>query len=437
MARSMANQQQLFKPEAEPGVAETTGFKAWSAIKIMPGWDGEAEGYQGGSSKLDTSLDMVDETAAMDATMTADFNHLGFVAASRVALPSTSTPGGGTLSREHVFEIDPDREDTKRTYHLLLGDQWEAQQVLYAVFNTLGMDIKRGQVEFSTSMIGRPGDYGYELPTNEVQTLTVNGTPTTGGYTITLPFLNNGAGRTTASIALAATASVIKAAIVLLADIDADDVDVTGGPIASAPVVLTFKGRYGQKDLALVSIVDTFDTGGIDVAQTTAGAKPTYVPDAPMPAIAWDAYADDAWDDLGETQLLAAYQGNVDLGDKFEPDAPINSSVIGYESLVEKEDQEHTFTLVVGVDATAVALIASFKAGAKKFIRLRVLGPIIEGALRYECYIDLCILIRGRGKVAAAPNSPAVSIPLTCSIARDDESGKGFRLFLRNIVESY
>lgn len=437
MARSIQNQQQLFAPQDVPGVPETSGFQSFSAIKLMPGWEGESEPYMGGSSKLATSVQLVDEVAAISATMSADFNHLGHVAASRWSLPVTTTPGGGSISRQHVFNIDADAEDTKRLYTLLLGDPYEAQQVSDAVFNTLGMEIQRGQLEFSTAMIGKAGEYGFDLPTAEVQALSITGgTPTSGTALLTLPFLNNGAGATTAGIAFNADAGAVKTAIAALADIDTDDLDTAGGPWPGTAIDITFKGRWGQRDLALITATDTFDTGSVSVAQTTAGSKPTAVPSAPIPSILWDVYADDTWAALGNTKLLAAYRGNLDMGEKFEPDAPINSDIVSFESLLESEDQGYNFELTVGVDAVAVSLINSFKAGEMKYFRFAVEGPIIEGAIPYSVTVDLPVFLTSRGEVGAAPNSPAVSIPLT-GVMGKDASGETPTLRLVNTITSY
>jgi hypothetical protein len=433
----MQNQQQLFAPQDEAGVPETTGFQAFSAIKLMPGWEGESEPYMGGSSKVATSVQLTDETSAISATMSPDFNHVGFPAASRISLPVTTTPGGGTISRQHVFSLVPDREDTRRLYTLRIGDAYEAQEISDAVFNSLGINVQRGQVEFSTNMIGKAGDYGAELPTAEVQTLTITGTPTSGTALVTVPFLNNGAGATTAGVSFDATAAVLKAAIVALSDIDADDLDVTGGPWPATPLVVTFKGRWGQRVLADMTATDTFDVGSIGVVTTTPGALPTTVPAAPIPSILWDIWADETWAGLGTSKLLAAYAGNATLGDKFQPDSPINSTIASFESLLETEDQTYDFELTVGVDSTAVSLINSFKAGATKSIRMAVEGSIIEGSINYLCQLDFAFMITGRGEVGAAPNSPAVSIPLKGVIGKDAVTGKAIELTLINTVLTY
>lgn len=438
MARSMANQQQLFAPETEKNIAETTGFQGWTGLKLMPGWDGEANPYMGGSSKVPTSVEMVDEKSKISVEMSADFNHLGYPAASRIALPVTTTPGGGTISRQHVFSLNAWAEDLYRTWTLLVGDGFQAQQIVGALFDTLGIDIKRGALAFSTSMIGKTGEYGFEIPTNEVQTLSVTGgTPVSGGVILTLPFLNSGLGAATASILYNSTAAQVKAAIALLPGIDSDDLVVTGGPWPGTPIVVKFVGRWAQKNLALMTAVDTFSVGDLSIVETTTGAKPTVIADAPIPAIAWDIFADDTYAGIGSTKLLACYQGKLDFGSKFDPDAPINSAITSYESLLEKKDQGYGFDMVLGVDAVATGLIASFKAGTRKFIRMVVEGPTIEGAIKYKAQLDFPILILGRGEVGEAPNSPAVSIPLKATVAVDYTTLDSFKLTLINTVTSY
>jgi hypothetical protein len=435
MARSIANQQVLLAPETTPGTAVTTGFNKLSAIKMRPGWDGAKEPFMASGSKVANTVMDVDEISNWSVDQAQCFNHQGYVAASRIGLPTTTTPGGGTDSRQHVFALNPDGVDSFRSYTALFGDPWEAFRGVYGAFNSMGMDIQRGRLSFSSSFISRAVEPGYDLPTNEVQTLTKNGTPTTGNFTLQFPFAPGSP--TTANIALAATASDVKTAITTLSVFDVDDVDVTGGPIGSAPFVVTFKGRYGQRDLALMVAADTFDDGGVTVAEQTPGAAPTTVAAVPIPSIMWDIWADDSWATLGTTQLLAAYQGNLSLGDKFAPDAPINSSIVSYESLLEAESQDQTFELRVGVDAVAVSLINTFKSGALKMFRMKVEGPTIESTIKYSAQVDFAAFILSRGEISAAPNSPAVSIPLTCALAKDPTSGKALELTLVNTVTAY
>ena len=440
MGRSTKNQQTLIARESVAGVAETTGFQRLTAMTLTPGWEGESEPYMGGSSKVATSVILTDELSRWDVQMSQCFNHLGLPLSSRISVPVTTTPGGGTNSRQHVFNLSPDREDSKMTYTVRYGDGYQVFEAAYGVFDSLSLDIVRGRLNFGSSFMSKSAEDGSSIPTSEVQELAITGSPTGGTFTITVPFLDFGAGLTTAAIDYDATAAEVKTALVALAGLDTEDVVTAGGPLPGTAVTIEFVGRFFQQNLDLLTTTDSF-TGGSSpesaITQTTPGAEPTAMASAPVPSVLWDWWADDTWAGLGTSKLLACYQGKVDLGSKFDPDPPINSDVISFESLIEKEQQDYNFDLSVGVDATAISLIDSFKSGTLKFMRAKVEGPIIEGSIPYSIQLDFPVFIVSRGRITKAPNSPAVTVPLKAKIAKDPTTGNALRVTIVNTVTGY
>lgn len=114
------------------------------------------------------------------------------------------------------------------------------------------------------------GKYGpYAGQTNEVQTVTITGSPTGGTYTLTY------SGQTTAPIAYDAPAADVQAALAALSNVGDLDVAVTGGPGPGTPWVVTFKGVLGGTDVAQMTASGTGLTGGsspaVGVSTTTAG----------------------------------------------------------------------------------------------------------------------------------------------------------------------
>lgn len=104
---------------------------------------------------------------------------------------------------------------------------------------------------------------------NEVQTLTVTGTPT--GGTFKLQFR----GYRTASIAYNANAAAVQAALEAIGTIGTGGVVCAGGPLPGTPVTITFSNQLGFTNVPLVTVVDAAFTGGTTpvaaVATTTAG----------------------------------------------------------------------------------------------------------------------------------------------------------------------
>lgn len=98
--------------------------------------------------------------------------------------------------------------------------------------------------------------------TDEVQSVTEGGS---GLTSFTLTF----SGQTTASIAAAASAGAVQAALEALSNIDPGDVVVTGS--ASGPYTVTFGGQYDGTNVAQMTATPTGGTGTVTVATVAGG----------------------------------------------------------------------------------------------------------------------------------------------------------------------
>lgn len=117
---------------------------------------------------------------------------------------------------------------------------------------------------------------GYAVPlvakVNEVQTVTITGTPTGGTVTLTLD------GETTGTIAYNATAATVLAALEALSNVDVGAVVVTGGPGPGTAWVVTFSGpQYLGANVPVMTASGASLTGGtspaIAVTTTTGGGS--------------------------------------------------------------------------------------------------------------------------------------------------------------------
>lgn len=109
---------------------------------------------------------------------------------------------------------------------------------------------------------------------NEVQTLTVTGSPTGGSYTLTFD------GETTAAIAWNATAADVKDALDDLPGVNYSDVTTAGGPHPATAITVQFGGQYEMVNVPSMSATGSF-TGGttpaIAVTTTTAAGTTSTV----------------------------------------------------------------------------------------------------------------------------------------------------------------
>lgn len=107
--------------------------------------------------------------------------------------------------------------------------------------------------------------------TNEVQTLTVTGTPDGGTIKVQHPTDSE----KTATIAYNANAAAVDSALEALALIPAGGVTCTGGALPGTPVVITFTGALAEANQPLLVVTDNALTGGTTpaaaIVETTPG----------------------------------------------------------------------------------------------------------------------------------------------------------------------
>lgn len=113
-----------------------------------------------------------------------------------------------------------------------------------------------------------PDDFYNLAGSDEVQVLTITGSPTGGTFTLTFY------GRTTTAIAYNAAASAVEDALEALPNIEPGDVTVTGS--AGGPYTLTFGGNLANAPLQLIDADGSF-TGGtapdITPTRSTLGSE--------------------------------------------------------------------------------------------------------------------------------------------------------------------
>jgi hypothetical protein len=106
-------------------------------------------------------------------------------------------------------------------------------------------------------------------PVNEVQTLTVTGTPTGGTFRLSFR------GVQTAAIVFSATAAAIQAALEALSTVGVGNVVCAGGPLPGSPVTITFQGTLAGQNQPMIAVASQAFTGGTTpaaaVAETTPG----------------------------------------------------------------------------------------------------------------------------------------------------------------------
>lgn len=119
---------------------------------------------------------------------------------------------------------------------------------------------------------GAPPTFPFLPAQNEIQQLSTSGSPSRGTIKIA-PYNLSGVFDTPVAVAYNATATEVKNAIVVSSYYGSTDVNVTGGPLGTAPINIEYTGSYAQKNVNLILVDDSdLETG---VAETTAGVSGT------------------------------------------------------------------------------------------------------------------------------------------------------------------
>ena len=150
---------------------------------------------------------------------------------------------------------------------------------------------------------------------NEVQTLSIVGSPTSGSFKLTLN------GETTDTIDHDALATTIQSKLLALASVTSGDVVCTDGPLPSN-VAITFGGDLAGMDITQMIVSDsTLNEGGVvSVIETTKG--------------------DDGWIDRNSNSVTDALSGiTLNLHDLTETEDPIKITISRNTGLISKKVQ--------------------------------------------------------------------------------------------------
>lgn len=353
-----------------------------------------------------------------------DFNSIIYPLAGVIGAPVTTTPGGATDAREHRFALSSVGSNTARTFTIRRGTSESAEQADYGLFTGLNLGFSRtARPTLGGEGIARKLDLTKLIGTDQVNVVTITGTPTGGTFTITVN------GQTTAGIAYNAIASAVQSALEALSNVAPGDVTVTGS--AGGPYTLTFGGDLADTALTVTSSGASL-TGGTTPAATTTTSQaggPTEIDVKAILAGQLDVYLDNTAAGLGGTKLLGEYAVDFSLTGRFEPDWVINSSLASFKGHVLARP-DHSVTIRLANDATARAFMTNVRNGTRKFLRVEAVGEEIESGQDYLFRLDAAIDFNAVPTREAEGSASALSYG--ARLAHDSTWGKGLEFLVRN-----
>lgn len=436
---SMMNQRALFQREVTPGTPLTDAMRDVKGLKVRPAYAVEGERFKASGSKVAT-VNVINNVSGSPAVEVAnDFNAWTYALTGAYGSPTSALRAGAVTAMQHNYAISATAADPRVSFTVMWGDSTAAVQMPYFTFNGFGATLSRMSGSSSAQAFSSEPVTGVSLPagTNEVQTVTITGTPTGGTFTLTY------GGQTTAPIAYNATAAAVQSALEALSSIGAGNVATGGGPLPDTAVTVTFQGALGATDVALMTASGAALTGGttpaVAVTETTPGVSNgiTTVGSAPIAGRTWTAYIVDTWAALATVtdaeKVDAMYEATVSMDGKYEQDYVMDADLPSFADVLEA-DVTYTLGLTVGWTSQARANITSMKNGDVKFIRLESVGPLIEAGINYRATMDFCVTLTNVGEFTTAPNSQAVTLPFEAELFADPVSGNVSQVELINTV---
>jgi hypothetical protein len=430
---SFQSQQARIAVESQYGVMPAVpSWLRLSDMRLIPKPQYETEFITGSGDEAPSGGVVNDESTNVDVQGRPGYTGGMYPMSSLFGFP-TDAPVSGT-TYDHTWTYDGKTPVMPASYALHYGLPNRVRQALGFIFNGWTFGVARSGMNAGASGFAKAIEVGTSIilggTTDEVQTGTVTGAPTALAPTLTFKG-RSGVGASQASWTAAQVLTLLEA----IPTIGVGNVIVAGGPWPGTAITVRFTGKLGGIDQPLITTTGTTFTAGTSptlvFAQTTAGADVAVsLPNQQMMPLHFNVWVDDTWAALGTTQMMALYSGGFAFGNRWARSMPVNSSKSS-DGIFLTENQEHTVNMRLGADATADAMIATIKAGAKKFVRIfGVGGATGDAALKYEFQADFCILLGGTDGYDSEGGIHVMT--WNGRLARDDVSGNCFVGRLRN-----
>lgn len=192
------------------------------------------------------------------------------------SIPQTRFPRG-TITILTDSRIPPD--GLAQMYNMTLEqDSVPRPRPPFVPYGNAALGTIIGMGTFTKMVSGKPQYYEISMQviaTNEVQSLSISGTPTGGTFTLTFN------GQTTAAIAYNAAASAVQSALRALSNIGSTGVVCSGGALPGTAVTITFQGTLANTNVAQITASSAGLTGGTSptasISTTTQGGPTSYI----------------------------------------------------------------------------------------------------------------------------------------------------------------
>jgi hypothetical protein len=271
---------------------------------------------------------------------------------------------------------------------------------------------------------------GASPATNEVQTLTISGTPTGGTFRLRMTSAR------TAPIAYNAAASAVQTALLGTPPFATGDVSVSGSALPGNTQLVSIAGRYLTAPAPTLSTASAL-TGGTSPAVAFSTLPPTANIStlALIPILGnqfdwyWGKSAADAQARLNK--LSRMFNVKWGLGNRFDVFAPMDTTVDGFSGHVTDEPSADV-SFIVGADDQGMSFLGSLRTGDTVFLQGYAVGPVIETGFNYFYQVTMAIKLTKISERKAEQKLMAVEY--TGNLAYDATWGNAIEVVVQNAL---
>lgn len=347
--------------EATPGTLVPATRRLLS-LMLSLGPQGDINTFRPSGSKYPAIAAMGKEWAGGDVEGWPTYTELMYIISNVLGVPTTTTPGGATLARDHVWPIRSSELNTPQTWSVEKGSSTQARKAAYGLFTELGLTYNRDEISLDGSFMARILDAAATL------------TPAQGSaVTIT-------------------SSSVAKPTVITTATahgLTTGDVVTIAGHSGSTPSI------NGEHTVTVTSTTQftipvNVTTGGTGGTVTKNGVTElSLVPLLPREV---SIYLDTTFGAIGTTKLLRVLEASWSLGDQYTGLWPLDAAQSSFAATYEGEPSSEV-GLTLGADAVGYGLLTPMRAGDTRYLRIENIGGEIEAGFDYEFVVDLPIKI--------------------------------------------
>lgn len=392
VSRADVNQKLYLGKETVIGAA-VAALKKFPSLSIEPERAQDDQFYRPSGQLVPGSGVKHREWSEPKYKVAIDFNELTYLFCG---LFGTVSPSNSGSSYTWVWTPTESNFGTPQTFTTRMGDTIASALIPGLYFNSMDMKISDDTSEVS-------GDcFGYAINDNEgpvnatlsdeVQQLTITGTPTGGTFTLTY------AGQTTSALAYNASAADVQAALEALSNIAANEVQCYGSGLPDGTITIHFVNGLGATNVATITSSDSL-TGGSSpatvISTLTAGGASSYssITQQPVSKNQWNLYIDSSYGNIGTTKFCDALELGVSIPKIREMVKVLCTYYLSFKDAVAIPIEAMNATTVLIKNADVISFMNSYNVSTKPtyYFRFEAVGAVISGANRYTIRIDMAL----------------------------------------------